>query len=1162
LRLTHIKLAGFKSFVDPTNITVPGQLVAVIGPNGCGKSNVIDAVRWVLGESSAKQLRGESMQDVIFNGSTTRKPVSRASVELVFDNADGQLTGPWGQYAEVAIKRVLTRQGESSYYINNQQVRRRDITDLFLGTGVGARGYAVIEQGMISRIIEARPEELRAYLEEAAGVSRYKERRRETESRLADTRDNLERIDDLRQELTRQVEKLSEQAEVAANYQDMRGALAHKQNLLALARREEAAKGEAAARTELARIETEETALAATATHLDTELETLREGHFAASDAVHSAQQGLFEANAALARLEEQSRHREQNRARIEREMAAARSERQTLMEARATVEAELDEWLPRREEAQLVLEEAQMSLEDGADALPEAEAAFRVKDQALSQMVAQQANLTRERDLALQKAQHLAVTLQQLAGREAALDQELSDLNLPSDQALQAAQEEVAKARTALDAVRARVAADEAKLADLASEREHLDQKLAEARAKLARAEAEADALAAVLQREAAGEALGGWLDQAGLNQAPALWQAVSVPGEWQTAFEAVLGARLPARTGQLPAGVPPAPLTLVDGAVGSKQQHPVQGWPRLLDVVDAEVPFAAPLADWLAGVYLADSLQQALQQRGELAPHECWLTRDGHRIDAASVTFHAEAAGDGLMAKKAALAAADAAAEALKPEIEAMQNKRDSLQSTSNMLAEAVRAQKGALTRLEGELNAVTLEQVKLDQAARQGAARLNAIRAERERLREEHNATADSIAEAEMRAEEAALTLEEIGLNLEEARLARLNAETGLELARNKTRDAERRLHEIKLTLSTAEQKTAELARRARELEERDGTLEERLMTLAEEAETVDEAVPEEALQTALLERETREQLLSEARDALNELTERVRQLSQRQHEANHALPGLREARQEWLLKHQEARIAVERYQEELKEAEADEAALMADLTDAVKPNALAAEIARLARAIEGLGAVNLAALDELKEARERGDYLTNQADDLNQAMETLVEAIQKIDAETRDLLKTTYDAVNAKISEFFPTLFGGGRAELTLTGDEILDAGMQIIAQPPGKKNSTIHLLSGGEKALTAMSLVFALFSLNPAPFCLLDEVDAPLDDANTGRFCELVKKMAVNTQFLYISHNRLTMEMAEQLVGVTMQEQGVSRIVAVDIVEAMKMRETV
>ena len=1158
LRLTHVKLSGFKSFVDPTSIPVPGQLVAVIGPNGCGKSNVIDAVRWVLGESSAKQLRGESMQDVIFNGSSTRKPVSRASVELVFDNADGQLTGPWGQYAEVAIKRVLTRQGESSYYINNQQVRRRDITDLFLGTGVGARGYAVIEQGMISRIIEARPEELRAYLEEAAGVSKYKERRRETEHRIADTRANLERIEDLRQELERQVERLHEQAEVAAQYHDLRGSLTHKQNLLALARREEAARNEAHARAELSRIETEEAAMEAALTHLDTELETVRESHYAVSDEVHEAQQRLFEANAALARLEEQQRHRQQNRVRVERELATARSERQQLAESRSQAGMELDDWLPRREEAQMRLEEAQMALEDGADLLPSAEAAFRAKEQLQTQLLAQQANLTRERDLARQKAEHQRRALEQLAGREQSLQRELNELNLPDHQQLAAAQAEVDQARAALDAVRARVVADEAKLADLASEREKLDEQLAQQRAELARAEAEVSALAAMLEREAAGEKLTDWLEQQGLNQAPQLWQAIQVDPQWQAALEAVLGERLSARAASHQ-GQPPAALTLVEGrqpAAGNSHSH----WPRLLDKLTASAPFDAALADWLDGVYLAADLDQALAQRDQLQAGQCLLTPQGHRISASSISFHSESSSAGVMARKQQLESAQARQQQLQPEIDKLQKRRESLQSMNGMLAEAVRAQKGALTRLEAELNATTLQHVKLDQAARQGAARLSFIEAERQRIRQEQQQAELDIEEGELLGEESAMTLEELSVQLEEARLDRLNAETGLQLARNKTRDAERQLHEIRLELHTAEQKTGELARRARELDERDQQLAERLETLAEEAETVDEAVPEEAMQQAIELREQQEAGLAHTRDRLNGMTEQLRQLTQRQHEVNAALPALREGRSDWLLKHQEARLAMERFAEELKEAQADEAVLMADLSDAIKPNALAAEIARLARALEGLGAVNLAALEELEEARKRGDYLANQSEDLNQAMATLEEAIQKIDGETRQMLQSTYEAVNGKMREFFPTLFGGGRAELVLTGEDLLDSGMQIIAQPPGKKNSTIHLLSGGEKALTAMSLVFSLFSLNPAPFCLLDEVDAPLDDANTSRFCDLVKQMSERTQFLYISHNRLTMEMAEQLVGVTMQEQGVSRIVAVDIVEALKMRE--
>ncbi|MEC5208911.1 chromosome segregation protein [Vogesella perlucida] len=1159
MRLTHIKLAGFKSFVDPTSIAVPGQLVAVIGPNGCGKSNVIDAVRWVLGESSAKQLRGESMQDVIFNGSSTRKPVSRASVELVFDNADAQLTGPWGQYSEVAIKRVLTRQGESSYYINNQQVRRRDITDLFLGTGVGARGYAVIEQGMISRIIEARPEELRAYLEEAAGVSKYKERRRETENRLADTRDNLTRIEDLKLELGRQVERLTEQAEVAANYQDMRGALTFKQNLLALARREEAARQEATARSELARIETEETALEAAHTHLDTELETVREAHYAASDAVHEAQQALFDSNATLARLEEQQRHRLQSRERLERELAAASQERQQLAENKAQVEYELDDWLPRREEAQMRLEEAQMGLEDGADSLPSAEAAFRVADQHLAQITAQLANLTRERDLARQQGEHLRRSLEQLAVREGALQRELHDLNLPDQATLDAARADVDKARSALDAVRARLAADEAKQADLSAEREQLDKTLNALHADAARAEAEMAALDAVLAREAAGEQLAGWLASQQLADAPALWQSLQVDEQWRQAVEVVLGERLAARAGSLRGAEPPAPLALVDAAGGPA---PAAGSrPALLQQLTVDAAFAGALADWLAGVYCAANLDDAIARRGELAAGEYWVTPQGHRVSRHAVHFHAAQGGDGMMARKAARDAAADRLAALQPQQHDTQRRRDSVVSLLGMLAEAIRAQKGAVSRLEAELNAATLEHVKLDQAARQGAARLSAIHAEQQRLQDERNTAQDTIADSELLAEESAMQLEELGEQLEDARLARLNAETGLELARNKTRDAERQLHEIKLAQHTAEQKVAELARRARELAERELQLQERQETLAMEAETVEEAAPDDVLQEALALREQREQQLSASRDQLNALTETLRQYTQKQQEISAALPALREARSDWLLKHQEARLNLERFDEELKTAGADEAELLPHLTDAVKPNALAAEIARLARAIDGLGAVNLAALQELEEARKRGDYLASQTDDLMQAMATLEEAIARIDGETRDMLQTTYDAVNAKMSEFFPTLFGGGRAELVLTGEDLLSAGIQIIAQPPGKKNSTIHLLSGGEKALTAMSLVFSLFSLNPAPFCLLDEVDAPLDDANTSRFCDLVKQMAAHTQFLYISHNRLTMEMAEQLVGVTMQEQGCSRIVAVDIVEALKMRET-
>jgi chromosome segregation protein len=1158
VRLTHIKLSGFKSFVDPTTIPVPGQLVAVIGPNGCGKSNVIDAVRWVLGESSAKQLRGESMQDVIFNGSTTRKPVSRASVELVFDNTDTQLTGPWGQYAEVSIKRILTRQGESSYLINNQQVRRRDITDLFLGTGVGARGYAVIEQGMISRIIEARPEELRVYLEEAAGVSRYKERRRETENRLADTRDNLSRVDDLRQELERQVERLAEQATVAAQYHDLRGALSHKQNLLALARREEAARDEAGARVELARLESEEARLGQAVTELEAELECVRDSHFSSGDLVLAAQQQVFDTNAQLARREEQQRHRQESRTRVTRELESARNERAMLVEGQSRILDERAEWQEQREELQMQMEEVQLRLEGESDRLPDAEAGLQVQDQRQSLLAGQMSERTRQRDLALQRVEHLRHAGVQGRARAEALSQELTALNLPTPDAVSQAAQVRAEAEAALASVRGRVVADEAKQADLASEREKLDERLTRERGALAQAQALAAARAVLLSRERGGAALEAWVEEQALGSAPQLWQSLRVNEHWRVALEAVLAERLLARAAVLPLHSPPGALLLVDG--GRIARSATGRGPMLCDQVEADAPFDAALSDWLAHVYLADTLEQALAARGTLAAGEIWVTPEGHRVSAVSVSYYGVSAGDGLMEQKAELESAQQQVSLLEPEVARLEQQRAALGGQMSMLAEAVRGQKTALTRLDGELNAATLAHVRLDQAARQGGARRAAILAEQQQLADQALSAEEQMLVAEETIEATAIELETLSEQVDAVRHARQQVQSEVQQLREQARASEQSMHAVRLRLQAAEQKVVELTLRDQERIERDEILAERLALLVAEADSLEQDVPEEAVQELLLERERLDAALSAARDQQNALAMRMRTLSTQQHEVNAALPALREARQACLLRHQEARLSMDRYAEELLQAGVDEAALLADLTDAVKPAALVSEIARLARAVEGLGAVNLAALDELQQARQRGEYLTAQSDDLLAAMATLENAILKIDGESRAMLQDTFDAVNAKMSEIFPTLFGGGRAELVLTGEDLLDAGVQIVAQPPGKKNSTIHLLSGGEKALTAMSLVFSLFSLNPAPFCLLDEVDAPLDDANTSRFCDLVKQMSLRTQFLYISHNRLTMEMAEQLVGVTMQEQGVSRVVAVDIVEALQLRE--
>ncbi|WP_018748016.1 chromosome segregation protein SMC [Chitiniphilus shinanonensis] len=1156
MRLTHLKLAGFKSFVDPTTVHVPGQLVAICGPNGCGKSNVIDAVRWVLGESSAKQLRGESMQDVIFNGSGARKPVSRASVELVFDNAAGLAAGQWSQYAEISIKRVLTRQGESSYYINNLQVRRRDITDLFLGTGVGKGGYAIIEQGMISRIIEAKPEELRHFLEEAAGVSKYKERRRETEGRLADTRDNLDRVEDLVQELARQIAKLETQAEVAAEYNRLKDAITEKQNLLALQRKLDAAREVEAARRDIDAAQNALEAQLAELRALEAALEQLREDHFAASDAVHQAQGELYDANAAVARLEQQLLHLKQTRERLTQQLDETRAELGRLDAQDRVAGDELDIWRTRQEEARYAAEESALALDAENERLPELEGVLKAADDEFNRLRERLAAARNTVQLSRQQAQHLERTVAQLRERQQRLLNERAQLAPAHD----AERDALAEARDA-----AALAQEEGALA-LAEGEARLEQARTDQQQARAAREALSLELATLAAREAAlselteagdpGE-LAPWLAEQGLSDATALLDVLRVEPGWETALEAALGARLQARLApHAPRSAAPAALVLAWPAAVAGARS---GLRARVSSDDAIADSA--LDDWLAGIECADTLDDALARCATLAPGQRLATRDGHLVGRAGVVYRA-ADGHlaGMVARRVELERIRARLDELRP----------ALADAERALAQATQAQADADTGLRTQRQQLQQAQQALAQRERELARRDEASQQAARR----HQQLADELAQLEIQLEDetvASLECEERRLQAEDelapledaldnARLARAEAESACELQRSRLRQAERQAQETRFAVQTAEQKLAELARRGGDLDEQRQRLLERGETLTLELESVDEGQFDVGFQDAVNARAEKERALAATRDRLNGLTNQVREREGDKQRIEIGLEPAREAVNALRLKEQEARLAAERFAQELAEAGADETALREKLGTGLKVNALTAEIGRLGQALNGLGAVNLAALEELNAARERKQYLDAQSADLAEAIDTLENAIRRIDRETRALLQETYDTVNGNLQELFPTLFGGGHAELVLTGEEILDAGLTIMAQPPGKKNSTIHLLSGGEKALTALSLVFSLFRLNPAPFCLLDEVDAPLDDANTLRFCSLVKKMAERTQFLYISHNRLTMEMASQLVGVTMQEQGVSRVVAVDIEQALSMRE--
>jgi chromosome segregation protein len=1167
VRLTQIKLAGFKSFVEPTTVNVPGQLVGVVGPNGCGKSNIIDAVRWVLGESRAAALRGDSMQDVIFNGSSQRQAVARASVELSFDNSLGRAAGQWSQYAEISVKRVLQRDGESSYFINNSHVRRRDVQDIFLGTGLGPRAYAIIEQGMISRIIEARPEELRVFLEEAAGVSKYKERRRETEHRLADTRDNLARVSDIRQELGSQIDRLGKQAEVARRYNELLADRALKQNLLWLLRRNEA-KAEAqrhARDIERAGIELESET--ARLRESERELEQARAEHYAAGDALSAAQGELYGANADVSRLETEIRYVAESRQRIEAQLAQVLAQRDAGRRNEVEQHDALRSWEVRLVESRDALEKAKGRLAEEQAKLPQADQAARL----LLGRIAGERELIAQAEQAFQvKQAHLAhanKTLQSLEQRGEKLFAERAELAAPDAEAMARLGEELARSR-------AELSRQEALLAQLEEARSSVDERRRAGADALQALERELSALEgklATLQKIQSqveeNSKVQDWIERHQLASKPRLWQKIRVEQGWETAVESVLRERLhamemsdPELLQRLLEDPPPSRVSAFSpGAEGELRRE--KGLTPLTDYVKAsEAPVGAVVSAWLAPYYAVEGVPRLLTRMG-LVPHAVLVNRDGHQFSRFGVSFHApDPADSGILARQREI---EGLARESGTRQEDIDKKRQELAGLEHSLAEhdeglaKLRAAGMALKQRHHERE---LEHLKLTQGQDRFEERSRQIEGELTEIAAHQTHERSAQATAETSLEQHQVEIDELYRRVEGTQKEHEQAEARLEQQRQAVLQAERDTQQAGFIEKECISKISDINISFNALHEQIGQADQNLEQLRADLANIDDQTLRSQLQTGLETRSAREQSLAGARNRQEEVAAKLRSFEETRLASEHQLQPLRDRIAELRLKEQAAHINGEQFEAQLREAGADEAALAAAMKEGQKPAPLQGEITRLTNAIAELGAINMAALEELTASQERKQFLDAQAADLGAALETLESAIRRIDRETRDLLQTTFDTVNRHFGAMFPALFGGGEAQLIMTGEEILDCGVQVMGRPPGKKNSTIHLLSGGEKALTAIALVFSMFQLNPAPFCLLDEVDAPLDDANTERFCSLVTKMSQQTQFLFISHNKITMEMAQQLVGVTMQERGVSRVVAVDIEEALKLRE--
>lgn len=1170
MRLNSIKLSGFKSFADPTTFQLPGQRVGVVGPNGCGKSNIMDAVRWVLGESKASELRGESMMDVIFNGSGSRKPAARASVELVFNNESARAGGPWNQFAEIAVKRVLTREGGSSYFINNQPVRRRDVQDVFLGTGLGPRAYAIIGQGTISRIIESRPEELRLFLEEAAGVSKYKERRRETENRLKDTRDNLLRVDDILRELNANLDKLERQAEVATKYKTLQEQGTTKLHQLWFLKHRDASTE--AERVKLAVLEATNglESRMADLRHVEAQLEEVRVAHYASSDRLHVSQGELAQAQLEVSRLEERIRYVVEGRQRAEARLAE--------------LQVQNAQWVDRQEQAKLELEQTAETIagageqaellaaqaEEESMRLPDFEEAVRMAQTRASGQRGEVVQVQQQIQVLAAESRSIEEQARALRSRRERLAAERQQLATPDLQKLEELKQRTAQADEAKDEIEARLHEASEQVPALDEQRRTQQETLNRDQSRQADLTARLEALRALQEKVQTEGKLKPWLAKHGLDGLAGLWTKVHIESGWETALESALRERLNALSvGRLDivrafvGDAPPAKLAFYSppqGAIANTHRT----LPRLSDLLKLnDAGLQALLNDWLEGVYTAADMDEALAQRSQLTHGEVIMTRDGHAVSQFAVAFYApDSEQAGMLARaqeiehleresKAQAIVTDEARAAL-VRLEAAYT--DAAQRLQSVRREASESQTRAhelhveLLRLSSQAEAATTRRTQLEDE-------LAEIDAQDEGLIERRMT-------GEARFEELDLqlaTTQERQADLEEAVIT---AERKLSDAREQLRALERRAQEAQFDTRTLSARQGELQRSIETAAQQVQTNTQAGEQLTLELDSFNDQAAQAGLQDALVLRATRESALGAVRSEYDDLSAQLRKADEQRLEFERSLQPLRDSITKLQLEEQAAQLGGAQYMEQLVAGEVDLEALAKGIEDGgVKLHGLQTEIDRIGREVNALGAVNLAALDELVAARERKTFLDAQTEDLNDAIRTLEGAIHKIDLETRDLLMKTFNLVNEQFGRMFPSLFGGGQAKLVMTGDEILDAGVQVMAQPPGKKNSTIHLLSGGEKALTAIALVFAIFMLNPAPFCLLDEVDAPLDDANTERYAKLVAEMSYKgTQFLFISHNKIAMEMAEQLIGVTMQEQGVSRIVAVDMEAALSMAE--
>ncbi len=1163
MRLSTIRLAGFKSFVDTTTVHLPTNLTGVVGPNGCGKSNIIDAVRWVMGESSASRLRGDAMSDVIFSGSSARKPVGSAMVELVFDNSDGKVAGEFAAFNEISVKRIVSRDGGSVYHLNGTRCRRRDIADLFLGTGLGPRSYSIIEQGMISRVIDAHPEELRAHLEEAAGISKYKERRRETENRIRHTRENLERLTDVRQEVEKQLEHLKRQARAAERYQELvaeqRAADADLRASEYLNLQTGLSEADATHQRSQTRLE----ALVAEQRQTEAAVETQRAAQVEASEGLNAVQAQVYEANAGLGQIEQQIRHTRELAERVGRERDEVAQSLDSIDSHIRADQEQVEQIAAQLLDAEPELELRQAAIETCTEQLQQQEQALSDWQRLWEEHAQQSSAASRAAEVERTRADFLDRQTTQAQQRIEALQREQkARAEQQLDEALstaQSAQEEEAslleQIEEGLAGVRERSLSLQEQQRGLQSQLSEQRQAVQERRGRLASLEA--------LQQAALGQddgELSQKLSAIGLDPQQRIGQGLDVDEGWERAVEVVLGALIEA----IPTAEPHSYLDKLSttGERGISLMQPDHGDLQVSDdSLAARVRGPCALRQMLANVYCAEDAKAALALSSRLEAGTSVVTGEGLWLGEGWLRKPTDqGAGAGVLARErelqslredvdsltANIAALEEQLATLRQDLQQSEREREDWQKRQHQTQRRVAELAGEVKALNSRIEAAT--------------ARGKAIADELASLEEQLQQAGDEVRRVRGRLEEAVERMAQAETQRGELESQRRSLSDGREHSRNALRQAREAAHTLALTVESQRAAKRSLEQALQRLSSQKTQLQSRSAQLNEQAEQGEAPVQEleQQRQQLLSQRLVLENQLAQARRALEDVDAELRRLDAERQRIDRELTQQREQLSDERLAAERLRVRAQQLLEGIVDLELDMDSLIQNLDRELSIEDRHEHLNDLAAKIRRLEPVNLAAIQEHAQLAERKDYLDAQDADLNQALETLEDAMHKIDRETRTRFKETFDRVNQGLQELFPRLFGGGHAYLELTGDDLLSTGVAIMARPPGKRVTSINLLSGGEKALTAVALVFAIFRLNPAPFCLLDEVDAPLDEANVGRFSTMVKEMSERVQFVFVTHNKGTMEVAQQLAGVTMREPGVSRLVSVDLAEASRL----